>query len=132
MVEFIQFFCFSYSAKERLGFDRFNNARFLTKKVHFTEGEKGLHQVEYYLSLAGSPKNYNNNMKMFLSDSEINYANKIIKEFNSTNIDTVAIAPGGGVNPKMGTSIEDTVKVFHTADQDADRRQYKSCFVRVG
>lgn len=97
------FFAFCLGAKERIGFDRFGKGKFLTKKVPFTEGEKGSYMAQKYLNLLTEEfKKYDTQMKIYLTHDEIKFAKDEFERLQLTSKGKViGIAPGGGENPKI-------------------------------
>jgi len=103
---FFNLFALWFGAKERIGFDRFNRGAFLTKKVLFKEGERGLHIVEKYLKLVeDNLQNCSKKMDLYLTEDEINSAQKKLEVYGLFRTNRiVGIAPGGGINPKSRMS----------------------------
>jgi lipopolysaccharide heptosyltransferase II len=95
-------FAFLLGAEERIGFDRFGKSKFLTRKVPFSEGVKGIHTVERYLMLVEEKLNgLNKEMEIYLTEDEISRGEKILEEYNiNKSGKIIGIAPGGGENPK--------------------------------
>ncbi|MBN1383338.1 MAG: glycosyltransferase [Elusimicrobia bacterium] len=104
--KWINFFALIIGAKDIIGFDRDGSAGFLTKKIPYSEGEKGPHQIEQYLAIAGN--NVSSKIsgvkkvpEIFFREDEAKNYNGKFKEFltkNRKNI--IAVASGGGSNPK--------------------------------
>ena len=98
---FFNFFAFLLGARERIGFDRFNTSRFLTRKVPFIEGEKGLHTIDKYLLLTcDNPEACPRGMDIFLTTLEKDNASALLAKHSVLSGEVIGLAPGGGVNPK--------------------------------
>lgn len=104
--EWMNLFVFAVGAKERIGFTRSGSGIFLTKKIPYSEGEKGPHQIEQYLALTGNPgsaisSDVKKTPEIFFRKGEIEeYNNKFRDFFAANGKDIIAVAPGGGSNPK--------------------------------
>lgn len=101
--KFFNIFIRLLNIPERIGFDRDHEGIFLTRKVAFQEGVKGIHIIDRYLQLATNDYlSADRRIKIYLKHDEIQTARKklnaILPNFHKS---LVGIAPGGGENPKM-------------------------------
>ncbi|ENN95567.1 glycosyl transferase family protein, partial [Methanocaldococcus villosus KIN24-T80] len=89
--------------KKRVGFDRFGEGRFLTHKVPYF-GRK--HEIFYYLDLLNGLEiepNYDDwKMDIFLSEKEMEFAEKFWRVNNLNNKTVIGVCPGGANNPGIG------------------------------
>lgn len=104
--EWMNLFALATGASERIGFTRSGSGIFLTKKIPYSEGEKGPHQIEQYLALTGNPgsvipSDIKKMPEIFFKKGEIEkYNNKFRDFFSKNGKNIIAVAPGGGSNPK--------------------------------
>ncbi|MCU0241980.1 MAG: glycosyltransferase family 9 protein, partial [Vicinamibacteria bacterium] len=87
---------------ERAGFSRDGRARFLTHSAPFTEGERGSHAIDHYLCLVtNEPQRFDRQPRIYLRDTERRIGVvKLSALRGDAASPVIAIAPGGGENPK--------------------------------
>lgn len=92
-----------FGIKKRIGFDRFNEGKFLTYKVPYF-GRK--HEVFYYLELIKglgiSLEHKNCNMDLFLDKNDMDFADNFWNENSLNSKLVVGICPGGAKNIGVG------------------------------
>ncbi|WP_423792409.1 glycosyltransferase family 9 protein [Methanocaldococcus indicus] len=94
---------FLFGIKKRIGFDRFGEGKFLTYKVPYF-GRK--HEIFYYLDLLKGLRiepNYEDwEMEIFLSEKDLDFAERFWDENNLNDKVVVGICPGGARNIGVG------------------------------
>nr|MBA4405419.1 lipopolysaccharide heptosyltransferase II [Nanoarchaeum sp.] len=91
-----------FGIKERIGFNRENEGKSLTKKVDYTQDK---HEIIYYLDLLNTikPADYNDiKLDIFTTEEDKKYAKDFFRKNNLRR--PIGICPGGGVNPAQSLS----------------------------
>ncbi|AVB77136.1 glycosyltransferase family 9 protein [Methanococcus maripaludis] len=92
-----------FGIKKRIGFDRFNEGKFLTYQVPYF-GRK--HEIFYYLDLIKglgiNSEHKNCNMDLFLDKNDMDFADNFWNENSLNSKLVVGICPGGAKNIGVG------------------------------